>query len=53
MNPPIPKRQTNMDVAIDRHITPISISDKIAFSFVKLLRFFADFFLQDVIATER
>jgi ubiquinol oxidase len=40
----IPKRQTNMDVDINRHITPHSVSDKIAFSFVKLLRFFADLF---------
>ena len=44
LSTPTPKRQTNMDVELDVHIEPKGISDKIAFSFVKMLRFFADLF---------
>ena len=37
-------RNTNMDVELDVHIKPKTLSDKIAFTFVKFLRFFADTF---------
>ncbi len=37
-------RQVNLKVALDTHIVPQSASDKVAFAFVKLLRFFADKF---------
>jgi ubiquinol oxidase len=37
-------RQNNPDIAIDTHVAPQTFSDRIAFSFVKLLRFFADQF---------
>lgn len=37
-------RQNNPDIAIDTHVAPQGSSDKIAFAFVKLLRFFADRF---------
>ncbi|WP_108788125.1 alternative oxidase [Erythrobacter sp. Alg231-14] len=37
-------RQVNLDADIDVHIAPQSISDKVAFAFVKMLRFFADLF---------
>jgi len=37
-------RQNNPDIAIDTHVAPQTLSDRIAFSFVKLLRFFADKF---------
>ncbi|MEL7446117.1 MAG: alternative oxidase [Pseudomonadota bacterium] len=35
-------RQVNHDADLTAHVAPVTISDKIAFSFVKLLRFFAD-----------
>lgn len=35
---------TNLDIKIDSHFKPQTISDKIAYAFVKLLRFFADLF---------
>jgi len=38
------KKKTDISRALDVHIAPTTISDKIAFSFVKLLRFFADKF---------
>lgn len=44
LSTPTPSRQTNMDIELDVHIKPKGISDNIAFSFVKLLRFFADLF---------
>jgi len=44
LSTPSPSRQTNMDVELEVHIKPKSLSDKIAFAFVKLLRFFADLF---------
>ncbi|WP_209349603.1 alternative oxidase [Pontixanthobacter sp. CEM42] len=34
----------NLDADLDVHIAPVTFSDKVAFSFVKLLRFFADKF---------
>jgi len=37
-------RQFNPDIAINSHVLPQNASDKIAFAFVKLLRFFADTF---------
>ncbi len=37
-------RQVNYDAEIESHVTPQNASDKIAFAFVKLLRFFADAF---------
>ena len=37
-------RQTNPDVAIETHVAPQSGSDRVAFAFVKLLRFCADRF---------
>ncbi len=40
----IKPRIVNYDIDIDSHIKPKTISDKIAFAFVKFLRFFADTF---------
>jgi len=37
-------RQVNYDADLTAHVEPKGMSDKIAFSFVKLLRFFADAF---------
>ncbi len=37
-------RQVRTDIELDVHVAPQSRSDKIAFAFVKLLRFFADKF---------
>jgi ubiquinol oxidase len=37
-------RQINPDVIIETHVAPQSGSDRVAFAFVKLLRFFADRF---------
>lgn len=37
-------RQVNHDAVIDSHIAPQNLSDKVAFSFVKALRFVADTF---------
>lgn len=37
-------RQINPDVLIETHVPPQGASDKVAFKFVKLLRFFADRF---------
>jgi ubiquinol oxidase len=37
-------RHVNLDVDLDAHVAPRSLSDRVAFSFVKLLRFFADRF---------
>lgn len=37
-------RQNNPDIAIDTHVAPQGASDKVAFAFVKLLRFCADRF---------
>jgi ubiquinol oxidase len=37
-------RQVNHDAVIDSHIAPKSMSDRVAFAFVKLLRFCADTF---------
>lgn len=37
-------RQTNLDIALDVHVEPKTLSDRIAYSFVKFLRFFADTF---------
>jgi ubiquinol oxidase len=41
---PTPKRKTNLDIELNVHVKPKTISDKIAFAFVKMLRFFADIF---------
>jgi len=37
-------RQVNLDAELDSHVAPATLSDRIAFRFVKLLRFFADTF---------
>jgi len=37
-------RQVNLDVDLETHVAPQGASDKVAFAFVKLLRFFADKF---------
>ena len=37
-------RAVDYDIAIDTHVTPETLSDKIAYSFVRFLRFFADKF---------
>ncbi len=37
-------RKTNLDVKMDIHVKPKTISDWVAYGFVKLLRFFADLF---------
>jgi ubiquinol oxidase len=37
-------RTVDYDIAIDTHVKPETLSDKIAFAFVRLLRFFADRF---------
>ena len=37
-------RQVNLDVDLETHVAPQGLSDTIAYSFVKLLRFFADRF---------
>ena len=44
LNTPIPPRHVNEDITIDSHVEPQTLSDKIAFGFVKMLRFFADKF---------
>ncbi|MFT6332155.1 MAG: ubiquinol oxidase [Lentimonas sp.] len=41
---PISPRKTNLDIKINVHLKPKTISDKIAYGFVKMLRFFADLF---------
>lgn len=35
-------RQINRDADLESHVAPVTVSDRIAFRFVKLLRFFAD-----------
>ena len=37
-------RQVNPDIDLTTHVAPVTLSDRIAFRFVKLLRFFADTF---------
>ncbi len=37
-------RQVNPDIDLHKHVEPVTFSDRIAFRFVKLLRFFADTF---------
>ncbi len=37
-------RQVNHDADLTAHVAPVTLSDRIAFRFVKLLRFFADTF---------
>ena len=37
-------RNVDYDIALDTHIPPITLSDKIAYGFVRFLRFFADRF---------
>ena len=37
-------REVNYDADIDVHVAPVTLSDKVAFAFVKMLRFFADTF---------
>ena len=37
-------RQVNPDIDLTAHVAPVTLSDRIAFRFVKLLRFFADTF---------
>jgi len=40
----VPPREVNTDYVLDVHIKPKTVSDKIAFGFVKMLRFIADKF---------
>ena len=42
--PDVPPRQQHTDFELDVHVKPITLSDKVAFRFVKLLRFIADKF---------
>ncbi|WP_298468018.1 alternative oxidase [uncultured Erythrobacter sp.] len=44
VKPAPPVRQVNYDADLTAHVAPVTRSDKIAFGFVKLLRFFADTF---------
>jgi ubiquinol oxidase len=44
LSTPVLPRKTNMDVPLEVHVKPKTISDKVAYSFVKMLRFFADAF---------
>lgn len=44
LNTPPVVRQINPEVQLDTHVAPQSFSDKAAFAFVKMLRFFADRF---------
>ncbi len=44
ISPNIKPRKTDYNRELDIHIKPLTISDKVAFSFVKMLRFFADKF---------
>ena len=44
VNPAPMVRQVNWDADLERHVAPVTRSDKVAFAFVKLLRFFADTF---------
>lgn len=44
MSPHVLKKDTDLDRVLDVHVQPESMSDRVAFSFVKLLRFFADKF---------
>lgn len=37
-------RVVDFDIALDTHIEPITLSDKVAYAFVRFLRFFADKF---------
>lgn len=39
-----PPRKANLELALDVHVKPITVSDKIAYGFVQVLRFFADKF---------
>ena len=42
VDPRLLVRQVNHEALIEYHVAPKTVSDKIAFAFVKLLRFFAD-----------
>ena len=42
--PDVPPRQLHTDFELDVHVKPETLSDKVAFRFVKLLRFIADKF---------
>ena len=42
--PDVPPRQQHTDYVLDVHVKPETLSDKVAFRFVKLLRFIADKF---------
>ena len=42
--PDVPPRQQHTDFVLDVHVKPETLSDKVAFRFVKLLRFIADKF---------
>ena len=43
-NPRPEPRHVDYDIALDSHVTPTTKSDKVAFAFVRFLRFFADKF---------
>ena len=44
LSTPISPRETNMEIELEVHVKPKTISDRIAYGFVKTLRFFADVF---------
>ena len=44
LSTPISARKTNMRIKLNVHVKPKTISDKVAYGFVKFLRFFADTF---------
>ncbi len=44
LNTQIPPREVDYDRPLNSHVQPVTFSDKIAFLFVKFLRFFADKF---------
>ena len=46
-------RVVDFDIPLDTHIKPKTMSDKVAYAFVRFLRFFADKFLPSVMATAR
>ncbi len=43
-NPMPAPREVDYNIALDSHVKPVTISDKIAYGFVRFLRFFADKF---------
>ncbi len=44
LSTPTPVHKTNIDIELEVHVKPKTLSDKTAYGFVKMLRFFADTF---------